>query len=231
VIVLRTTGEGEPCQRHGGRVLGTTCVPGPFEQAGRLEADWVIADSHGRADVLVITSKDARSTGPLLVGLRAEFAQRCPGCDLRFVDVPIPSWASRIRTEVQSALVRDPKIDYVIPIYDSMSQYAVPAIKAAGRAGKIKIAAFNGTPFVLAMLADKDVVAADAGENLSWIGWSAMDQAFRAIAGVPPVSSEHTPLRLFDDHNVAETGDPPRFDTGYGNGYVRGYERLWRIGR
>ena len=115
----------------------------------------MIADSHGSADVLVITSKDARSTGPLLVGLRAEFAQRCPGCDLRFVDVPIPSWAARIRTEVQSALVRDPKIGYVIPIYDSMSQYAVPAIKAAGRAGKTNIAAFNGTPFVLAMLADK----------------------------------------------------------------------------
>src|SRR5919108_5196060 len=43
VIVVRTTGEGEPCQAdREGETYGTTCVPGPFEQAGRLEADRVI---------------------------------------------------------------------------------------------------------------------------------------------------------------------------------------------
>src|SRR5256885_7410273 len=70
VIVLRTTGDGEPCQSsHSGAALGTACVPGPFEHAGRLEADAVISQSGGDADVLVITSNDARSTGPLVRGL------------------------------------------------------------------------------------------------------------------------------------------------------------------
>jgi ribose transport system substrate-binding protein len=230
VIVLRTTGEGERCPAdRRGRRYGTTCVPGPFEQAGRLEADWTIAETDGKGDVLVITSNDARSTDPLLRGLRGEFGRRCPACDVRFVDVPIPQWARQIRGEVQSALVRDPEIDYVIPIYDSMSQYVVPAIRAGAGRDRVKIAAFNGTPFVLKMLQDEDVVAMDAGENLSWIGWASMDQSFRVIAGERPVRTEHTALRVFDDGNVDETGRPPAFDRGYGARYKTAYRQLWGV--
>jgi ribose transport system substrate-binding protein len=224
VVVLRTTGEGEPCPK-----VGSACVPGPFEQAGRLEADFAIADSDGKANILVITSKDARSTGPLVRGLGDELSHKCPSCDVRYVDVPIPDWAAKLRGEVQSALVRDPNIDYVIPIYDSMSQFAVPAIRAAGAAGRIKIASFNGTPFVLEMLQDGEVVAMDAGEDLAWIGWASMDQAFRLVAGERPVRSEHTPLRVFEAGNVDQTGDPPRFDQGYGRPYVDGYRKLWGV--
>jgi ribose transport system substrate-binding protein len=230
VIVLRTTGEGERCPAdRRGRPYGTTCVPGPFEQAGRLEADWTIAETDGKGDVLVISSNDARSTDPLLRGLRGEFGRRCPACDVRFVDVPIPQWARQIRGEVQSALVRDPEIDYVIPIYDSMSQYVVPAIRAGAGRDRVKIAAFNGTPFVLKMLQDEDVVAMDAGENLSWIGWASMDQSFRVIAGERPVRTEHTPLRVFDNGNVDETGRPPAFDRGYGARYKTAYRQLWGV--
>lgn len=224
VVVLRTTGEGEPCPK-----LGTTCMPGPFEQAGRLEADFVIADSGGRANVLVISSKDARSTGPLLRGIRREFDSRCPACDVRYVDVPIPDWATKLRGEMQSALVRDPMIDYVIPIYDSMSQFVAPAIVAAGGGERVRIATFNGTPFVLKMLQDDEVVAMDAGENLAWVGWAAMDQTFRVIAGERPVRSERTPLRVFDAGNVDDAGRPPRFDRGYGRSFVDGYRKLWGL--
>jgi ribose transport system substrate-binding protein len=230
VVVLRTTGEGEPCQADPeGNTYGTTCVPGPFEQAGRLEADWVIAESRGDANVLVITASDANSTKSLMRGLEEEFEMRCPDCRLSFVDVPIPDWATRLRGEVQSALVRDPEIDWVIPIYDSMSQFAVPAIRASAAAERVRIATFNGTPFVLGMLQEEDVVDMDVGENLAWVGWASMDQAFRLIAGQRAVESEHTPLRVFDDGNVDDTGRPPRFDEGYGRAFVEGYRRLWGV--
>jgi ribose transport system substrate-binding protein len=230
VIVVRTSGEEERCQSdRGGEVYGTTCVPGPFEQAGRIEADWVIVDSGGDANVLVITSNDARSTIPLLRGLRGEFADKCPSCKVSYVDVPIPDWSQRVQTEVQSALLRDPEIDYIIPIYDSMSRYVVPALRASNATGRVKISTFNGTPFVLEMLQDEDIVSMDVGENLAWVGWATMDQAFRAIAGLPPARSEHTPLRVFDDSNIDDTGRPPQLDRGYGDAFVRGYEELWGV--
>jgi ribose transport system substrate-binding protein len=231
VIVLRTTGEGERCQADpAGKTYGLACVPGPFEHAGRLQADWVIQATKGTADALVITSNDASSTTPLIRGLRDEFRRRCPTCKVTAVDVPISEWAARIRSEVQSALVRDPKIDYVIAIYDSMAQFVVPAIRAARAAGRVRIAAFNGTPFVLKLIEDGDIVAMDVGENPSWLGWAAMDQTFRVMLGEQPVKSEHTPLRVFDDGDVADAGRPPQFDAGYGSAYVGGYKKLWHLG-
>lgn len=230
VIVVRTSGEEEPCQTApDGDPYGTSCVPGPFEQAGRIEADWVIADSGGRANVLVITSNDARSTVPLLEGLTGEFETRCPACEVRYVDVPIPDWSVRVQTEVQSALIRDPEIDYVIPIYDSMSQYVVPAIRASNATERVKISTFNGTPFVLEMLQDEDIVRMDVGENLAWVGWATMDQAFRLIAGVEPAGSANTPLRVFDDTNIDEAGRPPELDQGYGAAFGLGFEELWGV--
>jgi ribose transport system substrate-binding protein len=229
VVVVRTSGEEEPCQKDpAGDVYGTACVPGPFEEAGRLEADWVIADSGGRASILVVTASDAPSTGPLLKGLKAELG-RCPDCHATYVDVPIPEWANRMRGEVQSALVRDPTLDYVIPIYDSMSQYAVPATLAADAGERVKIATFNGTPFVLQMLQDADLIAMDVGENLAWLGWATMDQALRLLAGLEPARSERTPLRVFTDANVGETGHPPQLGEGYGDAYISGYARLWGL--
>jgi ribose transport system substrate-binding protein len=230
VIVVRTTGEDEPCQTDPqGEVYGTTCIPGPFEQAGRLEVDWVIAETGGDAKVLVITSSDANSTVSLLEGMKDEFETRCPACEVRYVDVPIPQWADRVQGEVQSALVADPRINYVIPIYDSMSQYVRPAILALGASDRVRISTFNGTPFVLKMLQEEDIVQMDVGENLAWVGWATMDQAFRLIAGEEPVESEHTPLRVFDDGNVDEAGAPPRLDTGYGDAFVTGYKTLWGV--
>lgn len=230
VIVVRTTGEDEPCQMGPeGEVYGTACIPGPFEQAGRLEADWVIKETNGDANVLVITSSDANSTVSLLEGMRDEFETKCPACKVRYVDVPIPQWADRVQSEVQSALLADPGINYVIPIYDSMSQYVKPAILATGATDRVRIATFNGTPFVLRMLQDEDIVQMDVGENLAWVGWATMDQVFRLIAGEEPVESEHTPLRVFDDGNVDETGTPPQLDTGYGDAFVAGYKTLWSV--
>ena len=47
------------------------------------------------------------------------------------------------------ALLADPSINYILPIYDSMSQFVVPALRITGSEGSVKVASFNGTPFVL----------------------------------------------------------------------------------
>ena len=58
-----------------------------------------------------------------------------------------------------------------------------------------------------------------------------MDQAFRLIAGVRPLHSERTPLRVFDTGDIGEAGSTPGVDRGYGSSFVAGYRRLWGIAR
>jgi ribose transport system substrate-binding protein len=206
----------------------TALVRVQFNQAARLEADWTIADSGGKANAVVVTSNEVPIAKGMLDAMKQEFA-KCSGCKLTIVNVPIPDWATKIQTEVQSALVKDPNVNYVIPFVDGMAQFAASGITAAGKKGKVKISTFNGTPFALKMIQDKNIVAQDVGENLDWLGWADMDQALRILVGANPVQSEHTPLRVFDATNVDQAGKPPKDSTGYGNAYVAAYKKLWGL--
>ena len=145
------------------------------------------------------------------------------------VNVPVADWAAKIGLETQAALNANPGMKYVIPIYDSMSFYAVPAITAAGKASTVKISTYNGTPGVMKFLADGNVVGMEAGENLDWLASAFMDQAMRMLTGAPLIKNgiANTPLRVFDASNIAQAGTPPAQSKGYGAAYYRGYAKLW----
>jgi hypothetical protein len=126
-------------------------------------------------------------------------------------------------------------VNYILPIYDSMSQFVVPAITAAGKTGKVSIATYNGTPFVMTYLAKGQAVKMEVGENLNWLGWAYVDAAARYLAGVPLPKppghfNTHTALRVFTAKNIKEALDSKgiaQLSTGYGDAYVTGYKKLW----
>jgi ribose transport system substrate-binding protein len=200
----------------------------PFTQTAKLEADWVINDTKGKANVLVATSKDFTPTAGIVNTIKNEFKTRCgSGCKTKFVDVPGSQWAQKLQSAVQSALLADTSINYIIPIYDSMSQFAVPAVKAVGKQGEIKIATFNGTPFVLDYIRNNNVVAMDVGEDNRCAGWANMDNVMRAMAGIKPVLNGSDPVRVFDATNVKEAGIPATYAKGWGNSCQKTYRKLW----
>ncbi|HZO96126.1 MAG TPA: sugar ABC transporter substrate-binding protein [Gaiellaceae bacterium] len=200
----------------------------PYNVAGRLIADQAIVDTGGKADALVVTINQVKSTVPMVAGVKSEFAKYCSGCKLTFTDVTIADVATKIQPNVQAALTADPNINYVICLYDSAeAPFASAAIRAAGRVGKVKISTFNGTPEVLKDVEKGDIITMDVGENLEWIGYAIVDQSMRIVGGLRPVKSEHVPVRVFDRSNIAQAG--PKFTSGWGTSYVRGYQKLWGL--
>ena len=98
----------------------------------------------------------------------------------------------------------------MIPIYDSMSQYAVPAIKVrrVPPAGW-RIATFNGTPFVLKLVQDGDISRwTPARTSPGWVG--SHGSGVPRDRGRTPRRSEHTPLRVFERQQYRRCGTPPR---------------------
>lgn len=128
---------------------------------------------------------------------------------------------------MQSALLADPSINYVLPIYDSMSQFVVPGLRIAG-ATDVGIASFNGTPFVLDMIRE-DTVQMDVGESLGWAGYAAVDAQMRLLCGLPVPESLGIPLLIFDAANVETAGVPADFDSGYGDSHLAGFRALWML--
>lgn len=213
-------------------------VPAEYTIAARLEADWIILDTKGKANVVVVTSNEILPTAPIVAAIKSEFATRCgSACKVTFLNVPVTDWATKITPGVQSAMIKDPGVNYILPIYDSMSQFVLPAITAAGKTGKVFIATYNGTPFVMNYLAKGQAVKMEVGENLDWMGWAYIDAAARYMAGIklpkpPKHFNTHTALRVFTPTNIKQALDKKgvaQLSTGYGNAYLTGYKKLWGV--
>lgn len=209
---------------------GVDSVSIHYEQAGRLLADWVIAKTGGKANALVVTIDEVVSTKPMMTGIQDEFAKHCgSGCKLSTVNTAIADVATRIQPQVQSALVKDPSINYVIALYDSAeAPFVVAGIRQGGATGRVKVVTFNGTPSVL-KLVQSGAVEMDVGESLDWISYGVMDQVLRLAAGKPAVKDPKLPIRVFDKGNVGDTGTPPVDSKGYGTSYRDAYMKLWGI--
>jgi ribose transport system substrate-binding protein len=201
----------------------------PYLLAGRLEADWAIASTKCAADALYLTSTDIDPPFPqAYAAAKSEFKKYCPTCKLTLVDVPITQWATQITTSVQSALNRDPKVNMILSYPDGMMTFIAPAVRTAGKTATVHAIGWNGSPFALKMVEDGDIMTADIGEAGQIVGYDEVDMAARILAGAKIVEDEG-PVRLFDSTNVKETGTPPVLTKGYGDSWVKGYEKLWGV--
>jgi ribose transport system substrate-binding protein len=205
-------------------------VPEPYNDSARLDADYAILHAKGKPiNALILGSLDSRADLPMIAAMKKEFKIQCgSGCKTSVLNVPIPDWATKVRPAVQSAILADPSINYVISVFDTMVLYAAPAIQAAGASDRVKIITNNGSTFVLDMIRTGNIVIADVATNWVWGGWEDMDQALRLLLGLRPSTHQHS-FRLFDKSNVARAGIPARW--GQNAGTPTEFYKLWGVKR
>jgi ribose transport system substrate-binding protein len=202
-------------------------IPIDYFKAGAMLVDWAVVQTKGDMNALVLISTGPLSTDSMMAGINAEL-KHCEHCKTKVMNFPVVDWGTRITPNVQSALLSDPTVNYIIVIYDSMSQFVVPAVIGANSTQRVKIDAFNGTPFVLGLI-QEGKVQMDIGENLDWIGDAIIDAEMRILCGLPQVPDPKIPFYIFDSHNADDAGKPPQLSQGYGDAYVDGYAKLWKL--
>jgi ribose transport system substrate-binding protein len=204
-------------------------VPLSFYKVGQIIANWTIVDSGGKANVVIIGSDEILPTGPFVKGIRDTLKANCPDCkEVAYINAPVPEWATKIQPSVQSALLANPDVNYLIPIYDSMSGFVVPGVRIAGKSNSVKLATFNGTPFVIDMI-QQGQVHMDVGESLGWIGRAILDSHMRTLCGLAEPKELNVPFYIFDKDNAKDAGTPAELDRGYGDVHVAGFRKLWGL--
>ncbi|HXW81367.1 MAG TPA: substrate-binding domain-containing protein [Acidimicrobiales bacterium] len=200
-----------------------------YSCGGKLLADWAIADTNGHVDGVTYWDSDVGASYAENQGERAEFARLSPTSHITFQNVLVADWATQIPTLTQSDLLNH-AINYLLPNYDEMATYMIPSVEAASAAGRVKIASFNANADILKDLVDHDVVVADIGSPVGWMGWAVADQTLRALTGTAPVASENVPLRLFSAANIGSININKPESTWYGVNYPAKFEQLWGLG-
>jgi ribose transport system substrate-binding protein len=194
-------------------------------------ASQVVADSGGKASVLFLSANDI---GPGSKQGTATFVSTmkrlCPSCSVKVQDAPVGQWPG-LGGRVSSFLRANPKVNYVVPIFDGMSVYIVPGIRSIGAQKRVKIVSGDATPSVLENIRRGNVVIGDVGQPNVWTGWAIMDQTARVLVGVKPLLDVGIKYRLFTKQNVGGLnlkGDPTAW---YGDVEFRAaYKKIWRVG-
>jgi ribose transport system substrate-binding protein len=200
--------------------------------SGTLTASYAMLESDCNVNALVLEAAEVQPTSPgITQRFKETLAENCPdSCKAEAISIPFAEWAQKAALEIQTRLNADPSINFIAPNFDQGAIYARQAIVAAGAEDRVKIVAYNGSAPIMQMLADGHSVIVNVGEPLIWLGWHNIDQALRILAGVEP-TTVGTPLRLFDESNIEEAGNPVQQTEGYGDpaAFKEGFKELWGI--
>ena len=203
-----------------------------YAGAGKLEADWCIDHSQGKAKIAILKLPNAPAHDDMEAAIREEVQKYCPDtCDVVAVEeVGAPEWATRLPTLTRSLLTSHPDLNYLIPVVDAMALPMVPAVRQAGAADRVSISTFNGTPAVEKLVKAGDVVGADVGGANTWEAWAYIDQTLRVLTDNEPVA-QNVPLRMIDETNVGDLDlDETDQLSWYGtDAAIAGYKKLWGV--
>ena len=199
-----------------------------YSLAGQIMAAWAITHTGGKVNAVIIGSDEVLPTKAFVKAIEEYLDQNAAGSKHQYINVPFPEWGTKIQPSVQSALVADPTINYILPIYDNMATFVVPALRITNRTDTVKIASFNGSPGMLDLLRQGGMEM-NVGESLGWWGKAGVDADMRVACGLEKVTNPHTPLLIFDKDNVSTAGVPANYDSGYGDVHVDGFLKLWGL--
>jgi ribose transport system substrate-binding protein len=199
-------------------IAGDVC-----SKQAKANADIVISDSKGKANVLFVGTKTFKCNIQRQQGFLDEM-KTCATCKVSTLPFAIQS---QLPQQLQAALQKNPNIDYIVGTFDAIALAATDAVRQAGKADQIKVLGFDGDAPNLALVKKGEIQIADVTTGAPEDGWAAADAAARAIAGkdLPPIVSVTT-LAVTKD-NIGQI--PGGIYTGP-QGFEDQFKKLWGKG-
>lgn len=199
-VKVITAQSGIPGEVNGGQDAE---VSFDYRKVGELIGAWMVADSEGTGQGLLVTSDDVPASQPQAQGTIAEVERLCPACDLKVNDVQIPQWEASMPTLFQTTVNTDPDRSYLLPMYDGQALAGLGALRTTGAGERVTVGAFNATPGIVEQLKDpQSGLKLDVGGQNEWWAYACADTIFRVLTGTPPIENYQVGLRIFDTSNA-----------------------------
>jgi ribose transport system substrate-binding protein len=176
------------------------------QQMGKVLADFFVADSKGKGNVVIEHVPAYPILGGFTDGFQAEVKELCPDCKVKIQEITIPDLtAGKVPSVMVSALRSNPDADYVAFDVGPFANGIDAALASAGLSGKVK---------VIGEAADEAAIAAlKSGKQLAWTGFDPvystyvmMDAMFRDSLGMPVDQQQAglQPTQILTKDNVGD---------------------------
>ncbi|MFE9093545.1 sugar ABC transporter substrate-binding protein [Streptomyces sp. NPDC007264] len=206
-------------------------VNGPlsYERQGRILADWAVVTAGGDANIAWYRNPELDFTKVETDAFTAELKTNCPGCTVRYVDIPLSDIGTRAPSRVVSDLQAHPDTD--VALFSSLETATglPPALRSAGIT-KVKIAGSAPVPSNLQDMKNGGIDAA-VGLDAGVLAFTQLDAAVRLATGQPLTAAEKTgeiPLQLITKDDLP--ADVSKGFSAYPD-FVQRFSKLWAKAR
>lgn len=179
-------------------------LPANFIKQAEINNDLIIADSGGKADVLLVGVTDSSvTTSAYEEGMKKYLTDNCADCKVDTVEVGSTTLAT-LASQVSAALVRNPNTKYVFVEFDSFAPPVVQALRQLNKTKSIKLVTMLGQLDGLQRVSNGTAFA-DTGYSIAALGWNEADVMMRMMLGEDPVVDSHvSPIKTFTAETVKD---------------------------
>lgn len=203
----------------------------PYSRTGELAAEWEIAATDGKINSVVQQFAGQPPSDATAAGWNATLKKYCPASCSASTD-NVTQGAQTVQQIQSGAQVaaQNKDVNAIFPVYDYQMAYMLPELAAASASSRINLLSENADLAQMQELAQGTAVKVDVGNPVEWDGWAAVDEALRAVKGLPPVADEKLPVRMFDTDNIKSVNLSANPATWYGGAdYQTDYQKLWGV--
>jgi ribose transport system substrate-binding protein len=187
-----------------GQIWPAFDVSPDYKGLGEHLADWIIADSKGKANVGVYGDKEFDSINAQESGI-VPALKKCGTCQssdvMYFTATQI---ASSLGPQTVDYVRTHPNVDYLYSPFDPPAAAQVQALQTAGLGKNVKIVSALGNAQNLQFVKAGQVQAADAAYDNTYMGFAIVDQSIRLLNKQPLIepAGEGLPFQVLDKKNL-----------------------------
>lgn len=192
----------------------------------RAQATWVIAETEGKANALLMVQTDVETTK---LGAEGQISklEECPDCSYTEVELVGADLGPPLQQKVEQALLENPDANAFIAGYDALiTAGPAQALKASGRVDEMAVMGAEGSTGGIQLIYD-DVADACVGIPPGWEGYAAVDAMIRLFEGQDPgEANSGIGIQVCDrDHNLPPEGEAYASPVDY----AEAYQAIWGL--
>ncbi len=206
-------------------------INGPinYERQGTILADWAIVTGGGDANIVWYGNPELDFTKVSTQAFTEELKKNCPGCTVRYVDIPLSAIGTTAPSRVVSDLQAHPDTD--IALFSSLETATglPPALRSAGIT-EMKIAGSAPVPANLQDMKNGGIDAA-VGLDAGVLAFTQLDAAVRLATDQPLTDAQkagEVPLQLITKEDLP--ADVSKGFSAYPD-FVQRFSQLWAKAR
>jgi ribose transport system substrate-binding protein len=200
-------------------------VTSDWTLVGKMFAAYMLAETDCELNAEIFSIKSIPIFVDAEKGTQAEVERLCPDCKTNVDYINLATVATSLGPQAQTALTRDPEINYMTPIADVFSALIEPGIRQAGK--EVPIISHDGAEPALKAIRDGNGLqkATVSTPPPPYYGWAFVDQLGRAMAGEEAAIWE-LPNQIIDSTNIGESDAElfPEYD-----GFEETFKQAWGV--